>query len=326
MYICGMEWKKFKYWFEGLEESIARIDIKKSKLDGFRPVPTYVLNKIKESLFIEWTYNSNSIEGNTLTLLETKMVLEDGMTIHGKSLREHFEALNHQEAIEHIEKLVSAKSILSATDIMDIHSLVLQKIEKEYSGRYRTFGVRVQGANFLPPNALKVSQLMDELLDWLNNEDIELHPLIKATIYHHRFVWIHPFIDGNGRTVRLTFNLNLMRDGFAPVIILRNDRKKYYDALNKADLGDYSKLLLLVLQAAERSLDIYVSSLDNTLDTYLPISTIVSEATVPYGQEYISLLARKGKIDAFKEGKDWLTTKVAVEEYMARRKRKRVLG
>jgi Fic family protein len=326
MYICGMEWKKFNYWFEGLEETLARIDIKKSNLDELRPIPAYVLSKIKESLFIEWTYNSNSIEGNTLTLLETKMVLEDGMTIHGKSLREHFEALNHQEAIEHIEKLVSAKSMLSATDVMDIHSLVLQKIEKEYSGRYRTFGVRVQGANFLPPNALKVSQLMDELLDWLNNEDIELHPLIKATIYHHRFVWIHPFIDGNGRTVRLTFNLNLMRDGFAPVIILRNDRKKYYDALNKADLGDYSKLLLLVLQAAERSLDIYVSSLDNTLDTYLPISTIVSEATVPYGQEYISLLARKGKIDAFKEGKDWLTTKVAVEEYMARRKRKRILG
>jgi Fic family protein len=320
-----MEWKKFNCWFEGLEETLARIDIKKSKLDELRPIPAYVLNKIKESLYIEWTYNSNSIEGNTLTLLETKMVLEDGMTIHGKSLREHFEALNHQEAIEHIEKLVSAQSMLSATDIMDIHSLVLQKIEKEYAGRYRTFGVRVQGANFLPPNALKVSQLMDELLDWLNNEDIELHPLIKATIYHHRFVWIHPFIDGNGRTVRLTFNLNLMRDGFPPVIILRNDRKKYYDALNKADLGDYSKLVLLVLQAAERSLDIYISSLDNTLDAYLPISTIVSEAIVPYGQEYISLLARKGKIDAFKEGKDWLTTKVAVEEYMARRKRKRVV-
>jgi Fic family protein len=321
-----MEWKKFNCWFEGLEETLARIDIKKSKLDELRPIPAYVLNKIKESLYIEWTYNSNSIEGNTLTLLETKMVLEDGMTIHGKSLREHFEALNHQEAIEHIEKLVSAQSMLSATDIMDIHSLVLQKIEKEYAGRYRTFGVRVQGVNFLPPNALKVSQLMDELLDWLNNEDIELHPLIKATIYHHRFVWIHPFIDGNGRTVRLTFNLNLMRDGFPPVIILRNDRKKYYDALNKADLGDYSKLVLLVLQAAERSLDIYISSLDNTLDAYLPISTIVSEAIVPYGQEYISLLARKGKIDAFKEGKDWLTTKVAVEEYMARRKRKRVVG
>ena len=321
-----MEWKKFNCWFEGLEETLARIDIKKSKLDELRPIPAYVLNKIKESLYIEWTYNSNSIEGNTLTLLETKLVLEEGMTIHGKSPREHFEALNHQEAIEYIEKLVSAQSMLSATDIMDIHSLVLQKIEKEYAGRYRTFGVRVQGASFLPPNALKVSQLMDELLDWLNNEDVELHPLIKATIYHHRFVWIHPFIDGNGRTVRLTFNLNLMRDGFPPVIILRNDRKKYYDALNKADLGDYSKLVLLVLQAAERSLDIYISSLDNTLDAYLPISTIVSEAIVPYGQEYISLLARKGKIDAFKEGKDWLTTKVAVEEYMARRKRKRVVG
>jgi Fic family protein len=321
-----MEWKKFNYWFEGLEENLKRIDTKKSKLDELRPMPSYVLNKIKESLYLEWTYNSNSIEGNTLTLLETKMVLEDGLTIHGKSLREHFEALNHQEAIDHLEKLVSDNYKITTSDIMDIHSLVLQKIEKEYSGRYRTFAVRIQGANFLPPNAMKVSTLMDELIEWMNTEDMDLHPLIKATIYHHRFVWIHPFIDGNGRTVRLTFNLHLMRDGFPPVIILRNDRKKYYDALNKANQGDYSKLLLLVIQAAERSLDIYVSSLDNTLDDYLPISSIVSEPDVPYGQEYISLLARKGKIDAFKEGKDWLTTKIAVKEYIAGRKRKRAIG
>lgn len=290
-----------------------------------RPIPAPVLNRIKETLFIEWTYNSNSIEGNTMTLLETKMVLEDGMTIHGKSLREHFEALNHQEAITHLENLISDNYKLSTTDIMDIHALVLQKIEKEYSGRYRSFAVRIQGAPFSPPNALKVSELMEELVQWMNHEDLDLHPLIKATIYHHRFVWIHPFIDGNGRTVRLTFNLHLMRDGYPPVIILRNDRKKYYEALNKADQGDYSKLLLLILQAAERSLDIYVSSLDNTLDEYQSISTIVSDPEVPYGQEYISLLARRGRIDAFKEGKDWLTTKAAVREYVAGRKRKRVV-
>ena len=318
-----MEWKTYKYDFEGLEAHIKRIDAKKSKLDSMRPIHSYVLNKIKENLFIEWTYNSNSIEGNTLTLLETKMVIEDGMTVNGKSLREHFEVINHQEAIEYLEQLISVGNKLQSTDILDIHSLVLQKIEKEYAGRYRNFAVRIQGANFLPPNALKVPTLIEELIDWYHHEDIALHPLIKATIYHHRFAWIHPFIDGNGRTVRLTFNIHLMQEGFPPVIILRNDRKKYYDALNKANQGDYSKLLLLILQAAERTLDIYISSLDNTLDEYLPISYIVSEPDIPYGQEYISLLARRGKIDAFKEGKDWLTTKTAVKEYVAGRKRKR---
>ena len=320
-----MEWKTNKYEFEGLDEHLRRIDAKKSKLDSMRPIHSYVLNKIKESLFIEWTYNSNSIEGNTLTLLETKMVLEDGMTINGKSLREHFEVINHQEAIEYLEKTISVNKKMKSADILDIHSLVLQKIEKEYAGRYRTFAVRIQGANFLPPNALKAPMLMDELIEWLHNESMELHPLVKATIYHHRFVWIHPFIDGNGRTVRLTFNIRLMQEGFPPVIILRNDRKKYYGALNKANQGDYSKLLLLVLQAAERSLDIYISSIDNTLDDYLPISDLVLEPDVLYGHEYISLLARKGKIDAFKEGKDWLTTKTALKEYVAGRKRKRVL-
>ncbi len=117
-----------------------------------------------------------------------------------------------------------------------------------------------------------------------------------------------------------------MQEGYPPAIILKNDRKKYYDALNAANNGNYSKLLLLVLQALERSLDIYVGSLDNTYDNYQPISNIVEEIKAPYGQEYISLLARRGKIDAFKEGRNWLTTKEAVEDYIQNRKRKRNLG
>lgn len=318
-----MEWKKYIYWFDGLEEYLARIDKKKSLLDSMRPIPSSVLRRIKETLYIEWTYNSNSIEGNTLTLLETKMVVEDGLTIHGKSLREHFEAVNHQEAIEYLETLISDNKKFNTNDIMDIHSLVLQKIEKEFSGRYRTFAVRIQGANFIPPNALKVPELMDELVEWVLNEDKQMHLLIKNTIYHHRFVWIHPFIDGNGRTVRLTSNLLLMNEGYPPAIILKNDRKKYYAALEKANSGDYSKLLLLVLQSTERSLDIYTSSLNNTLDDYQNISSIVKEPDIPYGQEYISLLARRGRIDAYKEGKDWVTTKAAVKEYIINRKRKR---
>lgn len=318
-----MKWQDYPYQFEGLEKQLERILKKKTELDKLRPIPAYALKSIKESLMIEWTYNSNSIEGNTLTLQETKMVIEEGFTIKGKSLREHFEAVNHQEAIEFVENLVSDNYLLKERDILNIHELVLQKIEKDFAGRFRTSGVRISGANFVLPNALKIDGYINELVDWVNTSDLDI--IIKSTIFHHRFVWIHPFFDGNGRTVRLLFNLLLMKEGFPPAIILKNDRKKYYDALNFANNGNYSKLALLILQALERSLDIYLGSLNNTYDNYLPISDIVEEEKLPYGQEYISLLARKGKIDAFKEGRNWLTTKDAVLDYIENRDRKRKL-
>lgn len=318
-----MKWQDYPYQFEGLEKQLERILGKKTELDKLRPIPAYALKSIRESLMIEWTYNSNSIEGNTLTLQETKMVIEEGFTIKGKSLREHFEAVNHQEAIEFVESLVSDNYLLKERDILNIHELVLQKIEKDFAGRFRTSGVRISGANFVPPNALKIDGYINELVDWVNTSDLDI--IIKSTIFHHRFVWIHPFFDGNGRTVRLLFNLLLMKEGFPPAIILKNDRKKYYDALNFANNGNYSKLALLILQALERSLDIYLGSLNNTYDNYLPISDIVEEEKLPYGQEYISLLARKGKIDAFKEGRNWLTTKDAVLDYIENRERKRKL-
>ena len=318
-----MKWQDYPYYFEGLEKQLERILDKKTELDKLRPIPTYALKSIKESLMIEWTYNSNSIEGNTLTLQETKMVIEEGFTIKGKSLREHFEAVNHQEAIELVESLISDSYILKETDILNIHELVLQKIEKDFAGRFRTSGVRISGANFVPPNALKIDDYITELTDWTNTSDMNI--VLKSAIFHHRFVWIHPFFDGNGRTARLLFNLLLMKEGFPPAIILKNDRKKYYDALNFANNGNYSKLVLLILQALERSLDIYLGSLNNTYDDYQSITNIVSEPNVPYGQEYVSLLARQGKIDAFKEGRNWLTTKEAVLDYIEKRDRKRVL-
>lgn len=318
-----MEWKNYRYHFDGREKHLARIEEKKSKLDALRPLPGYAVKRIRESLAIEWTYHSNSIEGNTLTLQETKMVIEEGLTIYGKSLREHFEAVNHQESIGLVESLVSDHYRLKAEDILAVHALVLQKIEKDFAGRYRTSGVRISGANFVPPNALKVDALMEDLISWVNDEGNALNTVVKSAIFHHRFVWIHPFFDGNGRTVRLLSNLLLMKEGFPPAIILTNDRKKYYDALNKANKGHYGKLLLLTMQALERSLDIYWSNLTNTYEDYQPISNIVEDPGIPYGQEYISLLARQGKIDAFKEGRDWLTTPEAVRSYMEKRERKR---
>jgi Fic family protein len=200
---------------------------------------------------------------------------------------------------------------------------MLNNIEDLYAGRLRNAGVRIQAANFVPPNARKVPDLVDELMQFVNDNPLSLNIIELATVFHHKMVWIHPFFDGNGRTARLAMNLILLNAGYPPAIILRNDRSKYYDALNKANNGNYAKLMLLMAQALERSLNIYLNALPDSNDDYTEISNIVNEPEINYGQEYISLLARQGKIDAYKEGRNWLTSKEAVLTYIKNRKRKR---
>ena len=305
------------------QSTFERLYQKKQDLQASRPLPNIALNKIRESLSIEWTYNSNSIEGNTLNLRETQMVLQEGITIKGKSLREHFEAHNHDKAIDYLFSIIKDDYVLRSIDILSLHSLVLRSIEEDFAGRIRNGGVRISGANFVPPNANKVSDYLDELIDFVNTNPLELNDIELAAIFHHKLVWIHPFFDGNGRTVRLAMNLLLMRCGFPPAIILKNDRKKYYEALNQANNGNYQKLMLLMCQALERSLNIYLNAMPDNDTDFQKISNIVSEPNSPYGQEYVSLLARTGKIDAYKEGRNWYTTKEAVADYIANRKRKR---
>lgn len=316
-------WKIDTNYREEFQSTFERLYDKMAVLKKSRPLPTIALSKIREQLSIEWTYNSNSIEGNTLTLRETQMVLQEGITVKGKSLREHFEAKNHEKAINYLFSIVNEDYQIRSIDILSLHSLVLNMIEEDYAGRIRNGGVRITGANFIPPNANKVSDLLDELIHFVTTNPLQMNAIELATIFHHKFVWIHPFFDGNGRTVRLAMNLLLMQQGFPPAIILKNDRKKYYEALNQANNGNYQKLILLMSQALERTLNIYLSSLpDNNYD-FQEISNIVSEPNSYYGQEYISLLARQGKIDAHKEGRNWFTTKKAIEDYMENRQRKR---
>ena len=301
---------------QDLEQTFARLLDKLEVLNAARPLPNIVLQNIKEAFLVEWTYNSNSIEGNTLSLRETQLVLQEGITVKGKSLREHFEAKNHEFAILKLYQLVKDDYVLNAKDILDLHGLVLRSIEDEYAGRLRNGGVRISGANFVPPNARKVSEYLDDLIDHINTNPQGLNPIELVTVFHHKFVWIHPFFDGNGRTVRLVMNLLLMRYGFPPAIILANDRAKYYAALNQANNGNYAKLMLLMCQATERSLNIYLSAIPGSDKDYQAISSIVEEPEIPYGQEYVSLLARQGKIDAHKEGRNWYTTKEAVLNYI----------
>ncbi len=308
-----------------LQPFFDRLQTKRSLLNNSRPMPEIAVRKIREALAIEWIYNSNSIEGNTLTLRETQMVLQDGITIKGKSLREHFEAKNHEKALNYLYKLSNVNYKINSSDILSIHALILNSIEDDYAGRLRNSGVRISGANFIPPNAQKVSGLLDELIEFVVKNPLKLNDIELATVFHHRFVWIHPFFDGNGRTVRLAMNLLLLKVGYTPAIILKNDRKKYYTALNNANNGNYEKLMLLMAQAVERTLNIYLNALPDSNTNYQEISNLVEEANLPYGMEYISLLARQGKIDAYKEGRNWLTSEEAVNNYIKTRKRIRKL-
>ncbi len=319
-------WQIDTSYRKALEKTFERLFEKRDLLNQSRPLPAIAMQKIKDALSVEWTYNSNSIEGNSMTLRETYVILNDGMTVKGKPLREHFEVNNHHKALHFLYDLVDKKQNLSVSNILDIHRFMLNNIEDLYAGRLRNGGVRIQGANFVPPNARKVSGLLDELIAFVHNNPLQLNVIELAAVFHHKFVWIHPFFDGNGRTVRLAMNLLLLNAGFPPAIILKNDRKKYYDALNMANNGNYHKLVLLISQALERSLNIYINALPDSPDDYDSIGNIVQEPGISYSQEYVSLLARQGKIDAYKEGRNWLTTKQAVLDYIEGRQRRRKLG
>ena len=313
-----MEWNRVS---EALEVSKTnRIQAKKVRLDAFRPFPNSILQRLHEDIALEWTYNSNAIEGNTLSLNETKVVLQHGLTVGGKTLREHFETINHKKAIDWLTARVNQDFPLSVKDILHLHYLVMSGIADEYAGTIRTGRVRITGANFIPPNPLKVPALLDELIEWVNENPLYLNIVERISVFHHRFVWIHPFFDGNGRPARLVMNLLRMKWGYPPVIVLKVDRMKYYRALEDANSFQYSKLFLLIFQGLEQSLDRYLNDIEPG-DGYdmVPLSENAKESEIPYGQEYLSLLARRGEIEAFKTGRVWYATKGAVLNYISRK-------
>ncbi|WP_129600364.1 Fic family protein [Anaerophilus nitritogenes] len=241
-----------------MNEFLKRIEEKKNLLDNNRPFPEYTVKSIRENLLLEWTYNSNAIEGNTLTLMETKVVLE-GITVGGKTLREHLEVINHKEAILYVEEIVQNKEALTEWQIKNIHRLVLKRISDKYAGTYRNQDVIISGAVHIPPNFLTVPKKMNKLINWYETDAQKLHPIERAAYLHGVFVGIHPFVDGNGRTARLLLNLELMKNGYPPTIIRNEKRIDYYTSLDKAHTtNEYTDFVQLVAQEVERSLDIYL--------------------------------------------------------------------
>lgn len=236
------------------------VDSLKKELDSKRPIPKETLKSLRESINLEWTYNSNGIEGNTLTLRETQVVLE-GITVGGKSIKEHLEAINHEKAILFLDDLVKDNEPISEWNIKNIHQLILKDIDNENAGRYRKENVTIKGAIHIPPDYLKLPELMKKLILTYNTWN-EYHPIIRAALLHGELVKIHPFVDGNGRTSRLLMNLDLMNNGYNPVIIKKESRLKYYEALDKAHTtGDYTDFVKLVTELEIEMLKKYLELL-----------------------------------------------------------------
>ena len=190
-----------------------KIDEKKKRLDQAHPLPVYSVTSLLNHVLIDWAYNLNAIEGNTLSISEKKVVLE-GMTVGGKTMREHLEVINHRDAIDFLEEIVQKNEQLTEWTIKSIHRLVLKGIQDENAGVYRKENVLIGGASHRPPDYVIVPELMEQFVEKVENEWSICHPVERAAKVHAEFVKIHPFVDGNGRTSRLLMNYELMKFGF----------------------------------------------------------------------------------------------------------------
>jgi Fic family protein len=241
--------------------NFSELDALKVTLDTHRPLSSEMVQNLHEDMILRWTYHSNAIEGNTLSLQETKVALE-GITVGGKTLREHFEVINHKEAILYVEALVQKGALLSENDIKSLHALVLKNIDTQNAGVYRHINVVISGAVHKPPHFVDVVARMEALMTWYRDEAQALHPVERAARVHADFVGIHPFVDGNGRTSRLLMNIELLKAGFPAAILKAEHRLNYYEALDLIHTsGEYEPFIQLVAQAVTESFEPYYYAL-----------------------------------------------------------------
>jgi len=247
-----------------MDDLLKRLTEKKQKLNGFRPLPKELEQSLDDWLRVELTYSSNAIEGNTLTRIETAEVLERGTAavIKGKPLKDQIEALNHAKALEFIKTLahtLTSYQYITEENIKTIHKIILAGINDEWAGRYRQTEVFIRGFNVDLPHPHNVPYLMVEFVQWL--QGIQEHAVWVAADAHYKFVTIHPFIDGNGRTARLLMNLILLIHGYPMAIIRNEERTQYLEALNTAQTkGNLQPFYAIVGTAVERTLDAYINA------------------------------------------------------------------
>ena len=234
----------------------SRIDSIKEQLDQRRPFTAGELQRLQDEFLIEYTYNSNAIEGNILTLQETALVLE-GVTIDRKPLKDHLEAVGHKDAFLYVQELVKDKIPFSESVIKQIHTLVLMD-RPEDRGVYRRIPVRIMGAYHTPPEPVLVPEQMENLIKEFSRK--KLHPIESAALFHLKFEGVHPFVDGNGRTGRLILNLFLMQNGYPPINVKFTDRRRYYEAFDSYYRDNNSGAMVqMVAEYVEERLSRYIA-------------------------------------------------------------------
>lgn len=214
-----------------------RIESYKRIIDEHRPLQGEMLNQIKDYYRIGLTWSSNALEGNTLTESETKVLLEDGLTIGGKPLKYTFEALGHAKAYDYMFALLTSRDI-TEKDILSMHSMFYRDIEPEYAGTYRDVEVIISGSRYPVCKPDEIQSRMDELFEWIKANRSAYNPVVFAAQLHKRFVFIHPFKDGNGRISRLIMNAALIQDGYMVAVIPPVLRAEYIELLEKAHVDD----------------------------------------------------------------------------------------
>ena len=240
-----------------IDEVLHVVDAKKTKLDLARPLPSASVKSLIEDFRLRYTHETTAIEGNTLTLRETQAVLEHGITVHGKPLRDHLEVVNAYEALNWLDQTVGSKESPSEKLIMEFHRILMKGILKDDAGYYRKVPVFIQGAKHIPPNWRKVPSLMEELESWL--KVAKEHPVVLAARAHIRLARIHPFVDGNGRTCRLLVNYILMQHGYPPALYTSENSDQYMTALDNVEEGDEESFIRITAEATEWTLDRYLA-------------------------------------------------------------------
>lgn len=245
-----------------LLEKLEAIDQLRDEWQAKKPLNVTQLQRMRDFFNIEYTFESNRIEGNTLSLQETSLVVNEGLTISGKSMKEHLEAVNHAEAVEFVIELASNREELTKRNVLDLHALILKSIDRDNAGRYRSVPVRISGSDHEPPQPYLLDKLMEDYFFHYLQQRAVMHPVILAAEMHERLVSIHPFIDGNGRTSRLVMNLVLLRNGYT-IANLKGDvnsRLAYYRALEKVQVGNEPEVFYhLVADAVGESLKAHLA-------------------------------------------------------------------
>ena len=218
------------------------IDDLKKEIDSYRPFNKQLLNELQQFYRIGFTYSSNALEGNSLTESETKVIIEDGLTIGGKTIREHSEALGHSEAYTYLNTLIK-KNTITEHNILELHRLFYYRIDAKKAGKYRKQQVYISGTDYLPPNYREIPDLMKQLVLSISGLVKTLHPVTLAAKLHERIATIHPFVDGNGRTARLVMNLSLLQNGYPIVIIPPILRSDYIASIRLANIGNTEPFL-----------------------------------------------------------------------------------